>query len=50
VGGIGRVTTVQASPDKKARPYLKNNLKQKGLEVWLKWKKKMTILQILSIK
>jgi hypothetical protein len=33
-GGIGRRTGV---PGKKARLYLKNNLKQKGLEEWLKW-------------
>jgi hypothetical protein len=26
------------APGKSTRPYLKNKLKQKGLEVWLKWK------------
>jgi hypothetical protein len=33
---VGRSQS-QASPGKSARPYLKNNLKLKGLEVWLKW-------------
>jgi hypothetical protein len=28
---------VQASLGKKVRPYLENNLKQKRLEMWLKW-------------
>jgi hypothetical protein len=27
-------------PSKNARPYLKNNLKQKGLEMLLKWQSK----------
>jgi hypothetical protein len=37
-GGTGRRITVQAQqPGKNMRSYLKNNLKQKGLETWLKW-------------
>jgi hypothetical protein len=33
---IGRSQN-EASPSKSMRPYLKNKLKQKGLEAWFKW-------------
>jgi hypothetical protein len=34
---VDRWIMVQASLGKKVRPYLENNLKQKRLEMWLKW-------------
>jgi hypothetical protein len=38
MGGIGsRRIAVQASLGKNKKSYLKNNLKQKEQEVWLKW-------------
>jgi hypothetical protein len=37
-GGMGRRIVVPGQQGQKAKPYLKkNNLKQKELEVWLKW-------------
>jgi hypothetical protein len=38
--GDRRRIMVQAGLGKNGRPYLKNNLKQKELEVWLKWQSK----------
>jgi hypothetical protein len=36
MGGLRRGLPSEIHPRQKARPYLKNNLKQKGLETWLK--------------
>jgi hypothetical protein len=35
---IGIRIIVPGWPGQNIRPYVKNNLKQKGLEAWLKWK------------
>jgi hypothetical protein len=37
LGGRGRRIVVQGLSWAKERPYLKNELKQKGLGLWLKW-------------
>jgi hypothetical protein len=37
LGERGKRTAVEDLPGKKVRPYVKNKLKAKGLEAWLKW-------------